>query len=65
MLKSNLIEYHSKEIADEVPSPPLKLGRLAARLMADAADHGSRSSSLEEEEDGSSVLVALPDTFSI
>ena len=64
-LKNSLIKYLSKESADEVPLPALRLGRLAARLMADAADHGSRSSSLEDEEDGSSVLVALPDTFSI
>ena len=56
-------EIRSKE-STEVPSAALRLGRLAARLMADAADHDSRSSSLEDEEDGSSVLVALPGTLS-
>ena len=57
-------EIRSKESADEVPSAALRLGRLAARLMADAADHESRSSSLEDEADGSSVLVALPGKLS-
>ena len=55
-------EIRSKESTDDTPSATLRalrLGRLAARLMADAADHESRSSSLEEEEEGSSVLVAL------
>ena len=58
-------EIRAKDSVEELPLVAIRLGRLAARLMADAADHESRSSSLDDEEaEGSSVLVALPGNWS-